>query len=52
MPVHSAYERYRKGLLAMGAEIYEARPDAFQVMGLYFLPHRFSWPVPASNLTA
>jgi putative cardiolipin synthase len=30
--VHGAYERYREGLLAMGVEIYEARPDAFQVM--------------------
>ncbi len=34
VPVHSAYERYRKGLLAMGVEIYETRPDAFQAMGL------------------
>ena len=30
--VHGAYERYREGLLAMGVEIYEARPDAFQAM--------------------
>jgi putative cardiolipin synthase len=30
VPVHAAYERYRKGMLAMGAEIYETRADAFQ----------------------
>jgi putative cardiolipin synthase len=29
VPVHAAYERYRKGMLAMGAEIYETRADAF-----------------------
>ena len=30
VPVHAAYERYRKPMLAMGAEIYETRMDAFQ----------------------
>ena len=29
VPVHAAYERYRKGMLAMGAEVYETRADAF-----------------------
>jgi putative cardiolipin synthase len=33
VPVHAAYERYRKGMLAMGAEIYETRADAFQTTG-------------------
>jgi putative cardiolipin synthase len=31
--VHAAYERYRKDLLAMGAELYETRADAFRAMG-------------------
>ena len=31
VPVHAAYQKYRKGLLTMGAELYEARGDAFQV---------------------
>jgi putative cardiolipin synthase len=30
--VHGAYEKYRKSLLAMGVEIFEARPDAFQLI--------------------
>jgi putative cardiolipin synthase len=30
--VHGAYEKYRKGLLAMGVEIFEVRPDAFQLI--------------------
>lgn len=34
VPVHAAYERYRKGMLAMGAEIYETRADAYQSMEL------------------
>ena len=32
VPVHAAYERYRKGLLAMGFNLYEARPDAIQII--------------------
>ena len=30
VPVHAAYERYRRGMLEMGVEIYETRADAFQ----------------------
>ncbi len=33
VPVHAAYERYRKGMLAKGAEIYETRADIFQGPG-------------------
>ncbi|WP_341771154.1 phospholipase D-like domain-containing protein [Pseudomaricurvus hydrocarbonicus] len=32
MPAHAAYERYRKELLEMGFDIYEARPDTTQVV--------------------
>ena len=32
VPVHAAYESYRKGLLALGFNLYEARPDAIQVL--------------------
>ncbi|MEH6469934.1 MAG: phospholipase D family protein [Halopseudomonas sp.] len=32
VPVHAAYEGYRKDLLAMGFNIYEARPDAAQII--------------------
>ncbi|NRB36985.1 MAG: phospholipase D family protein [Pseudomonadales bacterium] len=31
VPVHSAYDSYRKDLLTMGIELYEARPDAFAI---------------------
>lgn len=31
VPVHAAYKRYRKDLLKMGIQLYEARPDAGQV---------------------
>ncbi|MDJ0777142.1 MAG: phospholipase D family protein [Gammaproteobacteria bacterium] len=32
--VHAHYEGYRQGLLAMGAELYETRADAFHSIGL------------------
>ncbi len=32
--VHAHYEGYRQGMLAMGAELYETRADAFQSVGL------------------
>lgn len=32
VPVHAAYEGYRKDLLRAGFTLYEARPDAYQIM--------------------
>ncbi|WP_185236630.1 phospholipase D family protein [Teredinibacter franksiae] len=32
VPVHSAYEKYRKDLLKMGFSLFEARPDAMQII--------------------
>ena len=32
VPVHGAYEGYRKELLSMGFDLYEGRPDAMQIM--------------------
>ena len=33
LAVHAAYKKYRQGLLEMGAELYETRADAFEVLG-------------------
>jgi len=32
IPVHSAYARYRKDLVRAGMKVYEARPDAYQMI--------------------